>query len=108
MSGQPATILSPEDIVNAWKTILPGFTHTHHQLGNIITAKEENTASVFCYGTASHFLENDDKNLWIVVGSYDFDLVKVNHYWRISKMKFNFKFQGGNFDLPQLAMDALK
>lgn len=108
MSGQPAALLKPGNIVDAWKTILPGFTWTRHQLGNILSTKEDKHASVFCYGTATHYLENEKGHLWTVVGTYDLDLTLVEDGWKIHKMKFNFKYQDGNLNLPQLAMDTLK
>ena len=104
MTGQPASELTTKQIVESWKTILPGFDYTHHQLGNFIIQADNNTATVFCYGTATHFIESATDQTWTVVGSYDFDLVKKNSSWKISKMKFNFKYQSGNLKLPQLAI----
>lgn len=108
MNGNPATVLSPKEITDSWKTILPGFTHTHHQLGNFITTIEGKTAQVFCYGTATHYLEDENGNIWTVVGSYNLELEKINNSWRVSKMKFNYKYQDGNLDLPAKAMESLK
>lgn len=108
IDGQPAQ-LKPEQITGSWKGVLPGFDFTHHQTGNFVTEVSDSTATVFCYGTASHYLANDTKNnLWIVVGSYDFGLKKVNNQWKINSMKFNYKFQDGNSDLPKLAQEKLK
>lgn len=108
MNGNPATRLSPKQIIEAWKGILPGFSHTHHQLGNFQIREEANSAFVFCYGTASHYLEDDGGNLWTVVGSYDFELKKEEGNWKISTMKFNFKYQSGNTNLPQKAIENSK
>ena len=47
MTGNPATKTSPDQIVTAWKGILPGFDATHHQIGNFITKIENNRAKVF-------------------------------------------------------------
>ena len=108
MSGQPAAVLTPQQITDAWKSILPGFEHTHHQIGNMITNADGNQATVFCYGTATHYLNHKAGNVWTVVGTYDFDLEKDNDAWKISKMKFNFKYQDGNTELPQLASERAK
>lgn len=108
MNKQLPSQLSPEEIVNAWRGILPGFEHTHHQLGNFITQIDGNKAHLFCYGTAMHYLKSDQGNLWTVVGSYDFDLIWENKQWKITQMKFNFKFQEGNLLLPALAMSRAK
>lgn len=105
MNGNPASKLTPNQIITAWKGILPGFEHTHHQLGNFRSSVEGNKAEVFCYGTASHYLNDAEGNLWIVVGTYDFELEqKQDDHWKITSMKFNFKYQDGNTSLPAKAM----
>lgn len=104
MNGNPAVELTPNQVSTAWKGILPGFEYTHHQLGNFITTIDGNTAHVFCYGTATHYLKDDNGSLWTVVGSYDLDLIKEGSEWKITKMKFNFKYQDGNLSLPQKAI----
>ena len=105
MTGNPATEISPSEITSGWKTVLPGFTHTHHQLGNFTTTIENNKAHVFVYGTASHFLEDENGNVWTVIGSYDFDLKKIGNDWKVTSMTFNYKFQDGNSGLIQKAID---
>ncbi len=106
MTGNPASKLTPSQIITSWKGILPGFEYTHHQLGNFLTTTEDSKANVFCYGTASHYLTDESGNLWVVVGSYDFELEQDQRKeWRISSMKFNFKYQEGNLSLPAKAMN---
>lgn len=108
MNGNPTVTLKSEEIITPWKTILPGFTHTHHQIGNVQVITKGDSAHVFCYGTATHFLEDENGNVWTVVGSYDFDLRKSDGAWRITSMKFNFKYQDGNTDLATKAINNLK
>lgn len=108
MTGNPAVTLAPRAIIESWQGVLPGFEHTHHQLGNFLVKVENRKASVFCYGTATHYLTDSKGNLWTVVGTYDFDLVKNGEDWQITKMKFNFKYQTGNTNLPQKAMEKAK
>lgn len=105
--GNPATKLTPNQITNAWKKILPGFTHTHHQIGNIQEAIEKDKSEVFAYGTATHYLEDENGPVWTVVGTYNFELIKVSKQWKVSAMKFNFKYQDGNLSLPQKAINAI-
>lgn len=107
MNGKPAVSVAPSEIVHSWMSILPGFEFTHHQLGNFITQVDHNEAHVFCYGTATHFLKDDGGNVWTVVGSYDFDLIVENGVWKISMMKFNFKYQDGNLKLVEHALSVL-
>lgn len=109
MNGSPATELTPGQITGAWKGILPGFESTHHQIGNFITKVNGDEATVYCYGTATHFLTDEGGNVWTVVGSYDFELSKDTlDNWRVRAMKFNFKYQDGNTSLPEKAINKLK
>lgn len=108
MTGNPPSLVTPTEITSAWKTVLPGFTHTHHQLGNFSTKINDSKAHVFCYGTATHYLEDENGNVWTVVGSYDFDLEKIGNQWKITTMKFNYKYQDGNTSLVQKAIEKLK
>lgn len=105
MTGQPAATLSPAQIVAQWQQVLPGFEHTHHQLGNFeVRVLSEDEATVFCYGTATHYLPQPrGGNVWTVVGTYDFHLVRRGERWQADQMKFKFKYQDGNLALPQLA-----
>ena len=109
MTGNPATELNPEAIVTAWKGVLPGFESTHHQIGNILEHVDGYKATVFSYGTATHYLTDESGNIWTVVGSYDFEVVQdSNENWKISMMKFNFKYQDGNTSLPEKAIANIK
>ncbi|MDJ1499712.1 nuclear transport factor 2 family protein [Xanthocytophaga agilis] len=109
MTGGKPTELVPEQIIDAWKALLPGFQATQHQLGNFKTVVQENKADVFCYGTATHYLPNpSNQNVWTVVGTYLFQLIKKDNEWKVSRMKFNFKYQDGNLELPKLATEKVK
>jgi hypothetical protein len=107
MAGGEPAVLTADQIVDAWQGLLPGFSQTHHQLGNFVVESGDGSAHVFCYGTATHFLENESgSNVWTVVGSYDLDLTRKGR-WRISKLRFNLKYMDGNLDLPKLAQARL-
>ncbi len=75
-----------------------------HQIGNFLSEINSNQASLSCYGTATHFLENENGNVWTVIGSYDFNLEKISDQWKVSAMKFNFKYQDGNLKLIEAAL----
>lgn len=108
MNGNPAAKLTPIEITSAWKTVLPGFTFTQHQIGNFITEIKENKAHTYCYGTATHFIEDKNGSMWTVVGTYDFDLEKIDHKWKVTTMKFNYKYQDGNSKLIEKAIANAK
>jgi len=106
--GKPAE-LTPDQIIASWKELLPGFDHTHHQLGNFVVSEAgSGTAKLYCYVTATHYLKNDSgNNVWTVVGSYDAGLVNDNNKWKITSLKFNLKYTDGNNDLPKMAKERL-
>jgi hypothetical protein len=109
MTGGEPVSLTPAQIVNSWKELLPGFDNTHHQLGNYVVKLGAKVTTVSCYGTATHFLKNDsNNNVWTVVGTYDLEFINVNTDLKVSKMKFNLKYIDGNNDLPVLAQNRLK
>lgn len=106
--GEPAKLTS-QQIIDSWKGFLPGFDKTHHQIGNYIVNEDSNTISVFCYGTANHYLKNDsNNNVWTVVGTYDFELKNDLGVLKITKMIFNLKYIEGNSDLARIAQERLK
>jgi len=101
--GVPAETRS-EDVIAAWQEFLPKFHTTHHQLGNFTVRQTGDFATISFYGTATHFLPNDSgNNVWTVVGTYDASLRRSGNGWKVATMKFNFKYQDGNLNLPALA-----
>lgn len=98
--GGPASDVTPEGLTSAWAGLLPYFDHVHHQIGNLIVEQEGETADVQCHGMASHFIaDRPGGDLQFVVGTYDLTLKRVNGTWRLSSMRFNFKYASGNADL---------
>ncbi|MEM9142164.1 MAG: nuclear transport factor 2 family protein [Bacteroidota bacterium] len=109
MTGNAAMVMTPDQIIAAWRGILPGFEATHHQVGNFLIQEEGPKSHILCYGTATHYLGDESGNVWTVVGSYDFELNKgPQGVWTISAMKFNVTYQDGNTRLPEKAMNRLK
>ncbi len=100
MVGGKPVMLTPQEIVAAWEKGLKPIKAIHHQTGNYIVNVNQNEASVFCYGIASHYRPNKtNQNTRTFVGSYDFHLVKNGKNWQIDKFKFNLKYIDGNQNL---------
>lgn len=109
MGAGSASSIPATEIVSSWKSILPGFDATHHQIGNHLVSFDGDFAKCKCYVTANHYLKHSDGgDVWTVVGTYDLELVRVVSYWNIVNMKFNLKFTAGNQNLPNLAKENLK
>lgn len=107
MTGEKGVEVSSKQIVDAWSSFLPGFENTHHQVGNFVVKENKGIVEVFCYGTATHFLTNENGNVWTVVGSYNFKVEQKEDQFMISSMVFNFKYQDGNLELPKLAQTRM-
>jgi hypothetical protein len=98
-AGDPQD-LSPDDIVAMWDAGLKPLDAIHHQVGNYLVDINGSRADAFCYGIASHYLQNKTgNNTRTFVGSYDVSLVKDDAQWRIRKFKFNLKYIDGNSNL---------
>jgi hypothetical protein len=106
--GAPAT-LSPQEITAAWKTLLPGFDSTKHQLSNFQVKQTGENADFTNDVRAVHYLQVEGKqDSWIVKGHYSFQLKKINNEWKVTAMKFIKEEISGNTILPQLAMERVK
>lgn len=100
----PGTDLRPVDILMGWKSILPGFDFTHHQLGPLIIEEDGDEATVRTYVTADHQVADvAEGEVWTVCGSYVLDLKKIDSDWKLRGNTFLLKFQSGNTNLPALA-----
>lgn len=107
LNGQPATRVKATDLIASWKGFLPKFKFTMHYLTNHRVNIEGNQATGFCYGHAIHHLPNAaGGDMWGVYGTYNFELIKTDQGWRVSKMRYNHKVQDGNPNLPALASQA--
>jgi hypothetical protein len=98
--GGPERTVTPDAIVAGWRTGLAAVEHVHHQTGNFVVHIDGDAARVFCYGIAYHYRSRrDGRNTRVFVGSYHFELGRLEDAWRIGAMRFNLKFIDGNHDL---------
>jgi hypothetical protein len=105
MNGNPATVMSAEQIIEAWKGFLPGFDKTHHQVSDFKIDQRGAIAEIHFVGKADHFIGSDK---WTVAGTYDLEAIQSGNKWKVSKFKFNFEKQNGNTELPQKAVETIK
>lgn len=101
MTGTPPSLLSPQKIIDAWSSFLPGFDETNHQLSDFNISKEDNFTTVTFEGKAEHFIGN---SVWIVEGDY---FIKISNNNKVSLMKFNFRKQSGDIELPKKATEII-
>jgi hypothetical protein len=103
--GGSPMVLAPNQITESWAGFLPGFDKTNHQLSNYNVTADNNVAHVTFTGSADHFIGNE---IWTVEGTYESKLDNINEQWLVSALKFNFKKQSGNLDLPAEATSRMK
>ena len=102
MSGNPAAVLTSDDIINAWKGFLPGFDITHHYVTKFHVEQSGGTANAHFSGKANHFIDGVS---WTVEGTYDLELAISNDdHAKVTKFKFNLIKQSGDTGLSQKAV----
>ncbi|MEM7073394.1 MAG: nuclear transport factor 2 family protein [Pseudomonadota bacterium] len=100
--------LLPCEIVQAWKTVLPGYDRTHHLMGTESVQINGDMATVTSNVYATHILENEGEDLWVFIGDYRHELIKTDQGWKITLMQANLRAQLGNVNLPALAKARLR
>lgn len=96
-TGVEPTDVSPVDLTGSWAAVLPHYDSVHHQIGNLIVEADEDTASVQCHGMSTHFIaDHPGGDLEFIVGTYDLSLIRRDGAWKLSGMRFNFKYASGN------------
>ncbi len=99
LAGGTPTMIGSKDITSAWDKGLKPLKAIHHQVGNYLVKVNGNSAEVFCYGIAIHYLPNsNNQNTRTFVGSYNLRLQKKDR-WVIDQFKFNLKYIDGNQNL---------
>jgi SnoaL-like domain len=99
IGGKPAR-MTGEQVAAGWEEGLRPIEAVHHQGGNYRVEINENEATGFCYGTASHYRKTrSGRNTRVFVGSYDFHLRQSAGQWRIDSFRYNLKYLDGNTSL---------
>lgn len=101
--GAPQQV-TPQQIVDAWGAVFPGFESTQHLVTNHQVEVKNAEATVLAQVYATHYLPDDDGDTWIVAGRYHFHLMKQDR-WRVDAMRLELAFQLGNTALGQRAAE---
>lgn len=95
-----AETISPQDVVTAWQTVLPGYEYTQHIIGNHQVELNGDEATARSNVHATHVLEGD---FWIFLGDYEHHLIRTDEGWKVDRMTANLRAELGNPELPALA-----
>ena len=103
--GSERATKSPDDIVDGWQAVLPGFERTIHQPHNYAIWIAGDRATATYDALALHYLEGQE---WTVFAGYDSEFIKQNGEWKINKVVLSLYDQKGNKQLAQQAMKKAK
>jgi len=90
--GAPAT-MTPQELMVAWRGIVPGFDATWHELGPVSVSINGDSATAQASVDARHWIGTD---LWRPIGSYDWDLEKRSGEWKVTRMQFTMTDEQGD------------
>jgi hypothetical protein len=102
--GEPAT-MTPADLMTAWHGIVPGFDATWHELTNVRATVTGDSAKATADVDGRHWIGDQ---LWRPVGTYFWDLQKIDGDWKVTRMVFTMTEEIGDRALAAQAMERAK
>lgn len=102
--GQPNK-MTPQELMTAWRGIVPGFDATWHELSDVSAKIDGNRATATAFVDGRHWIGD---TLWRPVGRYDWNLEKMNGAWKVTTMTFKMTQEIGSRDLAAKAMERAK
>jgi hypothetical protein len=106
--GGEAQSMKCEELVGAWRKLLPGFTRTCHIIGTSAITLSGETAQASACVVAWHFVktpELEGRDYWLVGGCYEMSFAKISGAWRIAGLTLARAWAEGNLDLPRIAAE---
>jgi len=107
--GEPQ-LVTGDQLVASWQSLLPGFDATHHMTGPVLTEAAngggaDGDLTLRAQVRGLHQLAGaEGGDLWDVYGQYEVRLTKADGGWRISRLVLHLIHQAGNTGLPELAV----
>ncbi|MEM9981959.1 MAG: alpha/beta fold hydrolase [Bacteroidota bacterium] len=103
--GGQVGFFTPDEILQGWQAVLPGFERTVHQVHNEAIWVADKRATATFDGIATHYLTaTDGDDFWSVFVGYDTEFIKENDTWKLARIDLSLYKQAGNTSLPQTAI----
>jgi hypothetical protein len=102
--GEPQQ-MTPAQLMAAWRGIVPGFDATRHEIADVTVEVSGETAKASAFVDGRHYL--GDK-IWRPVGTYAWQLEKIDGSWKVTKMTFTLTQEIGDRALASEAMERAK
>ncbi len=103
LNGLEASTKTPNQLMDEWAGVLPGFDQTRHEVNGIEIVINGMNAMAKAKVIASHWI-ND--LFWQVEGNYEYKLQKVSNDWKIISMTFNLSDESGTREVFGPAIKA--
>ena len=101
--GEPSRV-GADDLITSWSETLVGFDATQHQVTNFLVTLYGDEARCQAYVRAYHYLKDaPGGDSWLVAGTYDYGLVRVDKGWRVEATKLILTRLEGNMSLVDAA-----
>ena len=91
---------SAAELIENWRSLVPGFDTTQHLTGPILANVLGDSARARCAVTAIHRIGRDQ---WIPSGHYEMGLVRANNRWLIGAIIYRNVLVVGDETLPEKA-----
>ena len=99
--GEPS-VMTPSELMTAWRGIVPGFDATWHELGELSVTIDGDRATATAFVDGRHWIGDD---LWRPVGDYIWDVRKLHGEWKVTRMIFSMTEEIGDRTLATRAME---
>lgn len=100
--GGEASTTTPADLMTAWRGIVPGFDATWHELSDVQATVTGETATATAFVDGRHWIGDQ---LWRPVGTYNWDLQRIDGDWKVTRMEFAMTEELGDRAVATLAME---
>jgi ketosteroid isomerase-like protein len=96
LSGQSATVISSDALVDAWRTNLkPSKTSLHLRTNHVVTI-DGNTAVLVSHGFAWNRMEGNGDPLWETWGTYEHRFRRTTTGWKVNGFTYVQMHERGN------------
>jgi hypothetical protein len=102
--GTPNTI-TPGELMDAWRGIVPGFDATWHELGPVSAQVQGDRATATAAVDGRHWI---GQAVWRPIGNYEWELEKRDGRWQVTRMAFLMTREIGDRGLAARAIERAR
>jgi hypothetical protein len=102
--GQPQR-MTPRTLMDAWRSLVPGFDATRHELKDVETKVEGAEATATAFVDGRHWI---DGSLWRPIGTFRWTLRRMDGRWKVTGMTFAMTQEVGDRGLAKIAAERAK